>query len=545
MSIWRSFVLIFLPLTFIVPMLVWFGLTQQQQTLQAVISERDEQTARTMAAAINEQLNGRADLVRGVAEQAAVSDDIDLLMASVGVLDTQFDGGMAIFSLAGVPLAVRGVTRDAVIDWPVPVSPANPFSPVLPDAYRRPTMLVTAINETVQVVGAFDPALLIEDALNTENEIALLVVDDRNQVIYASGLTLDATELSPQSLGIDRALAGSTGTLASTTADASVLAYTPIDGVSWALLTVEPSAPPPTNGRNALLIAPLIMVPALLLSLGAIWFGDRQIVRPLRQLADKAAALGRGQFGTIDEKVGGIEAIQKLQGELQYMSQRVQTAQDNLRGQVGAITQAQEDERRRLARELHDETIQSLIALNQRVQLAQLRHQHVPELAEMQTIVTAMIGDVRHLTHGLRPVGLEELGLVPAVELLVASSAEKLHTPIELTINGRPRRLDPEHEFAFYRIIQEAINNVSRHADASVAIVTIAFDKANITITVSDDGRGFIVPDSLAEMAASRHFGLLGIYERAQLIGAAVAIQSDTGEGTVVEVTSDEYCEGV
>jgi signal transduction histidine kinase len=220
------------------------------------------------------------------------------------------------------------------------------------------------------------------------------------------------------------------------------------------------------------------------------------------------------------------------------MSHKVQTAQNNLRSQVGAITWGQEEERRRLARELHDDTIQSLIALNQRVQLAQLRSEGTfsAELEDMQKMVAAMIADVRRFTHALRPVGLEELGLVPALELLVENSQRQTETPIEFRRRGRPYRLPTNTEFALYRMAQEGLNNTLQHAAAAQAVVELEFAPQLVTLTLRDDGCGFNVPDSLSAMAQAGNFGLLGIYERAQLIGAEVQLESAVEQGTTVMV---------
>src|SRR5512142_2612003 len=119
------------------------------------------------------------------------------------------------------------------------------------------------------------------------------------------------------------------------------------------------------------LVAPLVLIPPLLFAVAALWFGARQIVRPLQQLELKAGALAGGDFQSIQEPVGGIPEVMHLQNELAEMSRKVQAAQEGLRDYIGAITAAQEEERMRLARELHDDTIQAVIALKQRVQLAE------------------------------------------------------------------------------------------------------------------------------------------------------------------------------
>jgi signal transduction histidine kinase len=285
--------------------------------------------------------------------------------------------------------------------------------------------------------------------------------------------------------------------------------------------------------------APLVLVPALLLTLVALWFGARQIVQPLQALEAKAADLAWGQFEAIEQPVGGIAEIRRLQAELIHMAHKVRAAQESLRDYIGAITQGQEEERRRLARELHDDTLQSLIALNQRIQLAQLALADSPaagSLAEIQTLMEQTMSDLRRFTRALRPIYLEDLGLVAALEMLTREVGQADNLRVEFHRAGSERRLSSEVELALYRMAQEALSNVTRHAQALQVSLSITFKPDAVIMTISDNGRGFQVPASPAELAPSGHFGLLGLHERAELIGAYLDIQSSPGQGTLVIV---------
>jgi len=279
----------------------------------------------------------------------------------------------------------------------------------------------------------------------------------------------------------------------------------------------------------------------LIVALIGLMFGLRQIVQPLQSLEKKAADLGWGDYEAIEEPVGGINEIQRLQTELIHMAQKVKLAQQSLRGYLGAVTAGQEEERRRLARDLHDDTIQSLIALNQRIQLAQLSAADEPtvpeQLAEMQQMTEQTIADLRRLTQDLRPIYLEDLGLVTALDMLARDTSQTLRIPVEFDVSGRERRLPPDLELAFYRIGQEGLSNVVRHAQASYAELHLTFGTENTTLSVRDDGRGFAVPESPAEMTGSGHFGLLGIQERAEMMGARFLIESTPGEGTTLTIS--------
>jgi signal transduction histidine kinase len=211
-----------------------------------------------------------------------------------------------------------------------------------------------------------------------------------------------------------------------------------------------------------------------------------------------------------------------------------------LHSYIGAITAGQEDERKRLARELHDDTIQSLIALKQRVQLAQMATKNgssEASLTEVLSLTEQTIENVRRQTRALRPIYLEDLGLVTALEMLAQEASQAASIPIEFHCQGTEKRLNPNTELALYRMAQEALNNVNRHAEASQAELKISFTPQEVTLQVSDDGKGFDVPKSPAEFAPSGHFGLLGLHERAELIGADLEIRSSTGQGTCLSVT--------
>lgn len=287
------------------------------------------------------------------------------------------------------------------------------------------------------------------------------------------------------------------------------------------------------------LVAPLVLIPPLLFAVAALWFANKQIIQPLQDLETKAAALAWGDFDAIKESVGGISEVQHLQMELTEMSRKVQAAQEGLRGYIGAITFAQEEERLRLARDLHDDTIQSVIALKQRVQLAQKSIKDLPSrktLAELETLSEQTIENLRRMTRSLRPIYLEDLGLVTALEMLARETSQNSGIQIEFHKTGEEQRLAREVELALYRMAQEALSNVARHSQATRADLRISFGIKGIELEVNDNGIGFDMPKSPTDFAASGHFGLLGIRERAELIGASLEVESALGKGSRLKV---------
>lgn len=287
------------------------------------------------------------------------------------------------------------------------------------------------------------------------------------------------------------------------------------------------------------LVAPLVLIPPLLFAVAVLWFGARQIVEPLQKLESKAAALAWGDFEAIHEPVGGISEVQHLQKGLTEMAGKVQAAQEGLRDYIGAITSAQEEERNRLARELHDDTIQAVIALKQRVELAEKSVRDPgsrQSLKELEDLAGQTIENLRRLTRALRPIYLEDLGLGTALEMLVRETGQTRPLTLSFERKGTEKRLPREVELALYRIAQEALNNVLRHAKAEHSLVQITYEEHETKLEVSDDGVGFQMPRSLTDLAPGGHFGLLGMRERADLIGARFDVQSEGGHGTRLTV---------
>jgi signal transduction histidine kinase len=309
--------------------------------------------------------------------------------------------------------------------------------------------------------------------------------------------------------------------------------------VMQATLAAESRAGTSSVALDLTLLAPLVLIAPLFVALAALWFGARQIVQPLQRLEAKASAVAAGDYGPISEPVGGISEVEHLQAVLADMAAKVRASQEGLRDYIGAITSAQEEERLRLARELHDDTIQELIALKQRLQLAQKGAEGQspkPTFEELENLVEETIASVRRMTRALRPIYLEDLGLVTALEMLSQETSQQNGLQVEFQRAGREQRLPKDAELALYRIVQQALNNVVRHARARRAVVNVEFLDGEVSIKVSDDGVGFRMPSSPTDLAPEGHFGLLGMRERADLIGARLEVKTETGRGTTVSV---------
>lgn len=216
---------------------------------------------------------------------------------------------------------------------------------------------------------------------------------------------------------------------------------------------------------------------------------------------------------------------------------------ENMRFYARQITQAQESERRRIARELHDDTIQSLVGLSRRLEaLATSDELLSPEAAarvrELQEVTGDMIKRVRRFSQDLRPSILDDLGLMPTLEELTAEVNRQDGLQADLRVTGEERRLSSEMELILFRVVQEALNNVRRHADADHVTITVAFGDGTVTVTVEDDGKGFEPPTLTDHPATGGKLGLIGMHERARLLGGSLTVESEPGQGTRVIVSA-------
>jgi signal transduction histidine kinase len=185
------------------------------------------------------------------------------------------------------------------------------------------------------------------------------------------------------------------------------------------------------------------------------------------------------------------------------------------------ILRAQEDERRRLAQELHDEPLQNLIHL--------LRLLERGSSQEARKVATGVVSELRQISRGLRPPALDDLGVVAAVRKLVADFQARTEIAAAFRVEGGARRLAPEVELGLFRITQEALNNVARHSEAGTVTVRMRFTEAEVLLSVADDGIGFD-----AGRAGEAALGIIGMTERAGLVGGRLEVQTAPGSGTTV-----------
>jgi two-component system sensor histidine kinase UhpB len=285
-------------------------------------------------------------------------------------------------------------------------------------------------------------------------------------------------------------------------------------------------APGPLHSHAAVIDVTALLV-GLCVMLIANGFLLRRLFRPLERLAaqmESADVLRGGQ------RLPAVDAdeIGRLERSFNAMLERLARE----RRDAGAYAlQAQEAERERLARGLHDEVGQSMTAVL--LQLKRLQANADPEqrrqLDEAQEVVKTSLDDVRRLAQELRPEVLDHLGLASALENLANSFAQRSHLHVEKRLARDLPSLDPGAELVIYRIAQESLTNVARHAQANEVLLSLERGKGSVVLRVIDDGRGF-APDYV------EGGGLRGVRERALIVGGVAAIKPGPDGGVEVRL---------
>jgi two-component system, NarL family, sensor histidine kinase DegS len=228
------------------------------------------------------------------------------------------------------------------------------------------------------------------------------------------------------------------------------------------------------------------------------------------------------------------ERLQRRRAEAN--SQRLARLRHRLRAYAQLVVRAQEDERRRIARELHDEAAQNLVAIRRNLDslVGDLDTHAAVEVARTQELAGKTLAGLRRFSRDLRPPMLDDLGLVSALEALVTDVHRRTGLAVELAVTGESRRLPSETELALYRIGQGALHNVERHAHAGRVSIAVTYDLTCVRLVVCDDGDGFELPDNLEDLTRDGKLGLVGMSERAELVGGRLEIHSAPGAGTRV-----------
>jgi two-component system sensor histidine kinase DegS len=251
-------------------------------------------------------------------------------------------------------------------------------------------------------------------------------------------------------------------------------------------------------------------------------------LKKLEQTVDKAEGLIT-QIGVIFDYLEG--SMKSINAQIEVAMHRRQFAPK--------IIQTQEEERRRIAREIHDGPAQSMANIVLRAEVCEKileidRDGLKQELAELKEAVKKSLQDVRRIIFDLRPMGLDDLGITPAVTRYLETFRERYPAlEVESEFTGQQQRFESVVEVALYRIVQEALQNVVKHARATHVKVLLANDGKRFSVRIIDDGHGFDV-HKFMEAPKKDNYGLIGMKERMEILGGQLHINSQTGKGTEI-----------
>lgn len=210
---------------------------------------------------------------------------------------------------------------------------------------------------------------------------------------------------------------------------------------------------------------------------------------------------------------------------------------------LAQVFKAQEDERMRIAQEIHDDSIQRLTAIAINANLLKENQDMTPALKmgmeSIRDMVILASEDLRRITLDLRPTVLDDLGLVSALRWLVDNFKQENGIDAQIEIIGDNNQLSKKYSTNIFRVVQEALNNVRKHSEASRVIMHVQFNEKSILLKIQDNGKGFIVPRKNAELIAKGKLGIIGMQQRAKSLNGTTVIQSDLGKGTTVSFKFD------
>lgn len=326
----------------------------------------------------------------------------------------------------------------------------------------------------------------------------------------------------------------------------------------------EAFAPVRTMEQRFVLFGLSSLVIALFLS----WGMARSIVKPIGQLNAAAqhisqgdlslpiAQLGSDEIGELSQSLDAMRIeLKKSLDEIQQWNQtleakveeRTRQLEDSYREierkeaareeLLRKVLTVQEEERKRIARELHDETTQSLSGLVMKLEAAiaapvEADGKIKDKLLDIRDLAVRTIDNVHKAIFDLRPSVLDDLGLLSALRWYAENRLRALNIKVRVEVTGEERKLSPEVEIALFRVVQEAINNIVRHAEAHNMVLGVEFKDSSIVIEVEDDGKGFDVQAVSLRADRVHGLGLLGMKERVALLGGNMDIESRPGRGT-------------
>jgi signal transduction histidine kinase len=266
----------------------------------------------------------------------------------------------------------------------------------------------------------------------------------------------------------------------------------------------------------------------------------KKFIETLSQRTVELAAANLELNLEITQRKAAEQALKKSEHHYSELLEKSERLQEQLRRLSRQVLSAQEEERKEISRELHDVIAQTLTGIN--VRLAALKKEAAVNtvgldrnIARTQRLVEKSVNIVHQFARQLRPAVLDDLGLIPALHSFTKSFAARTGVHTHLTVFAGVEQSETAKRTVLYRVAQEALNNVARHAQASRAEVNIQKLPGSIGMTIKDDGKSFHVERAM-HARGSKHLGLLGMRERVEMVGGAFCVESSPGNGTTVRV---------
>jgi len=454
------------------------------------------------------------------------------------------------------------VNDNAVATPEVEILPPSLF-PSLPGAFAVvavPLHLGTAfvITEGIhsdQPIPSFLPGTN-PDAPPSSGKYQIEVLDAVGRVALQIGKGELAGKVSEHSLIVSRLTTGGTaGAERHSLGKDHIVAAAPIPGTGLFLVLEQ-------EGDQALSVPAKIQV--LFIVIGAVgfvvalvmaWLTTRRVVRPTLELAAAMERIANGdlespvrvkaqdEIASLTQNVESMRirlagALGELESSNEELGRRVQQRTDRLTQALRQTISAQEGERQRVSRELHDDVAQQLIVLTRTLDEFRSNSsipEHLSAIDSVGGLAREALATIRRVSSDLRPSVLDDLGLVASLNWVAAEAREGTGVQVSVIATNAPRNINPDTSLALFRIAQEAMHNVERHSEARTVVIQL--DRVGdeyLRLTIQDDGSGFAVPESMRDMVQSGHLGLIGMRERADLIGGRATIESKPGEGTTV-----------
>lgn len=347
-----------------------------------------------------------------------------------------------------------------------------------------------------------------------------------------------------------------------------LVTFASLTGAGWGVVVRQSlDEALPTEGAIPWLAVMAILAAQLTLVGAFAWGAARSVTQPVGVLTAEAERIASGELAWPipplgEDEVGRLgQALDRMRQSIKGLVERVEGANEALelrvrertheladanealrdreaarRDLLRKVITAQEDERRRVARELHDQTTQSLAVLLMRIERAaeDIRAGRDPGLDEVKVLATWLLDDVHRLILDLRPGVLDDLGLLSAIRWYGERTLKERGVAVRCEFGELPR-LPPELETALFRMCQETMTNIARHAQATQVLIEAAVEGREVHVSIEDDGKGFDQAE-VARRPGRPHWGLLGIAERAEILGGHASIDSSPGAGTRVDV---------